>query len=166
SERHDARYDHRHGNCYRELPIELTRQAAEERNRDEHRAQHQNDGDDRAGHFFHGLDGGVARPLAFGRHDSFDVFQHHDRVVDHDADRQHQAEQGQEVYREAEHVHAGEGADDRNRNGDHRDDHRPHTLQEQKHHQYDQQDRLGESECYLLDRDFHETRGIERDVVA
>ena len=33
--------------------------------------------------------------MPFFVHDAFDVFQHHDGVVHHDADGQHHAEQGQ-----------------------------------------------------------------------
>ena len=36
------------------------------------------------------------------RHEPFDVFQHHDRVIDDNADGEHQAEQGQVVKREAQ----------------------------------------------------------------
>ncbi len=62
--------------------------------RHEHRAQHQRDGDDRAGDFPHRLLGRVARGKS-GLDVALDVLHHHDGVVDHDADGQHQAEQRQ-----------------------------------------------------------------------
>ena len=49
----------------------------------------------------HGLVRRVARRHAL-RDVALDVLDDDDRVVDHDADRQHQAEQGQRVEREAE----------------------------------------------------------------
>ena len=65
-----------------------------------------------AGDLLHGLDGGVARRQAV-----FDMvldgLDHHDRVVDDDADRQHQPEQREIVQAEADGRHHGERADDR-----------------------------------------------------
>ena len=52
------------------------------------------------------------RILAFF-HVAEDVFQHDDRVVDHQADRQGQRHQRQIVEAIAEHVDDGEGADQR-----------------------------------------------------
>ena len=53
-----------------------------------------------------------------------DVLHHHDRVVDHQADREHDREQRQQVDREAGHQHQEDRADERDRNRDDRDDHR------------------------------------------
>ena len=52
--------------------------------------------------WLHRLARGFLRREALLGHDAFDVLDHHDRVVDHDADRQHHAEQTQLVDREAE----------------------------------------------------------------
>ena len=46
---------------------------------------------------------------------ALDVLHHDDGVVHHDADGEHQAEQGQIVEREAERREHGEGADQRHR---------------------------------------------------
>ncbi len=51
---------------------------------------------------------------------ALDVLHHHDGVVDHDADGEHQPEQGQVVQREAEGRHGGEGAHQRDGDRDHR----------------------------------------------
>ena len=68
----------------------------------EHRHQHQRDGDDRPGHLVHRLD----RRLLGGSPSCSmwcdGVLDDHDGVVDHDADGQHQAEQREQVDREAE----------------------------------------------------------------
>ncbi|MNI33592.1 hypothetical protein D3C73_875500 [compost metagenome] len=73
--------------------------------------------------------GGFARgqPLA---NISFDVLDHDDGVIDDDADRQHQGEQRQGVDRIAQRQQDGEGADEGDGNGQHRDDGRTPGLQE------------------------------------
>ena len=61
--------------------------------------QPEGDRHDRRRDFLHGPEGGVARRQA--RLDpAIDVFHHDDRVVDHDADRQHQPEEREIVQRE------------------------------------------------------------------
>jgi hypothetical protein len=79
---------------------------------------------------------GACRPRC-----ALDVLDHDDRVVDHDADRQHQAEQGQHIDREAQQPQHREGADDRHRHGEQRDDRGAPGLQEQHDDQHDQQPR-------------------------
>src|SRR6478752_617429 len=71
-----------------------------------------------------------------------DVLHHHDGVVDHDAYRQHEAEQRQIVDRETERRHHGEGSDQRYRDGDDRYDRGPPALQEYQHDDDDEQHRL------------------------
>ena len=77
-----------------------------------------------------------------------DAFHDDDGIVDDDADREHDGEQGGEVDREAERRHGGEGADDGDRNGGGRHQHRPPVLQE---HQDDDQDQ----DAGLDQRDIH-----------
>ncbi len=130
------RRDHRrNGDGQRELLVELPSEAGNECGRDEHRAQHQRRGDDRPGHFLHGLTGRFLRRLAEADV-ALDVFHHDDGVVHHDADGQHQAEQRQRVERETEQVHDREGADQRHRHGGQRNDRGAPGLQEQDHHQH------------------------------
>ena len=71
-----------------------------------------------------------------------DVLDHDDRVIDQQADREHQPEQGQRVDREAERVEHREGAEQHDRNGDDRDQRRAPALQEDEHHEDDEDDRL------------------------
>ena len=75
-----------------------------------------------------------------------------DGVIDHDADGQHQAEQRQVVQAEAQGGHDGEGADDGDRHGDQRNEGRPPVLQEQQHHQGDQNDGVAQRLDHLADR--------------
>ena len=68
-----------------------------------------------------------------------------DRVVDDDADGQHQAEQREIVQAEADHGHhGGERADDGHRHGDQRNDRRPPALQEHQHHDRHENDRVAQ----------------------
>ena len=95
-------------------------------------------------------------------HDAFDVLEHDDRIVDHDADRQHHAEQSQRVDRVAEHRQAGEGADQRNRNRDDRNQRGTPALQEQVHHQENEDHRHRQRQHHFVDRDFDEARRVVR----
>src|SRR5690606_18537695 len=60
-------------------------------------------------------------------------FHHHDGIVDHDADRQHQGEHGQDVNRKPEQIEEEKSTDKRNGDGDCGYDRRPEILQENKH---------------------------------
>ena len=57
----DGADERRGGDRQGELPVHLPGDAAQERRRQEHGHQHQRDGDDRAGHLAHGLDGRGSR---------------------------------------------------------------------------------------------------------
>ena len=127
----------RHG----ELLVELPGDAAEEGERHEHRREHQRDRDDRARDLAHRLVRRLARRHAV-LDVPLDVLDDDDRVVHHDADREHQAEQRQHVDREAEQPQHGERADDRHRHRDQRDQRRAPGLQEQHHHDDHEQDGL------------------------
>ena len=81
----------------------------------------------------HRLDGGL-----LGWQSSFDVVRavlhNDDGIVHHDADGQNQCKQGHQVYGETEGRHGNESADDGDRDGRGRNQHRPEVLQEQKNH--------------------------------
>ena len=61
-----------------------------------------------------------------------DVLDHDDGIVDHEADGQHQRQQGQQIDRESERQHDGQRADQRQRNGDHGNQHRARRSQERE----------------------------------
>ena len=65
---------------------------------------------------------------------ALDVLDHHDRVVDHDADRDHQRQQRHGVGGVADHQHHREGADDRHRHGHEGNQRRAQLAEEQEHH--------------------------------
>ena len=85
------------------------------------------------------------------RHALLDVvggaLDHHDGVVDHDADRQHDGEQGREIDGEAERRHGGEGADDGDRHGGRRHQHGAPVLQEHQDDDEHQDRRLDTASC-------------------
>ena len=127
----ERRDDRRRSNRERELAKELPGDPGDEGARDKHGRQYQSNRDHRRRNLVHGPDRGGARP-----HPLFDVmldrFDDDDRVVDHDPDRQHQAEQGQVIDAEAHRQHDGERTDDRHRHGDQGNHRRPPVLQEQE----------------------------------
>ena len=150
---------HGHGDRDRELLIEAALNARHEADRHEHRGQNQRDRDDRAGHLLHRCQGRLARAHAF-----LDVplhrFDDDDRIVDDQADREHEPEQRQRVDREAEQRKHRERADERHRHRERRDEGRAPVLQEHEDDQDDERER-----CYQRLRDlFHPLRHGQRVV--
>ena len=161
----DGADDRRGGDGHGELAVELAGDPAHERHGDEDGHQHQGDPDDRAGHLRHRLD----RRLA-GRHPLLDVvggvLDDDDRVVDHDADGQHQAEERQQVHGVAQRGQRGEGADDRHRDGRRRDQDAAPVLQEDQDDDEHQHAGLDQRLVDLVDRLLDEERGVEGDLVG
>ena len=147
-----------------ELAIELAGEAAQEGDGNEHRGEHQRDRDDGPADLVHGLEGGIARREARGDV-ALDVLDHDDGVIDHDADGQHQPEQRQRVDGKASQVQHGEGAHNGHRHGGQRNDGGAPVLQEQHHHQHDQDQRLDQRLDDGLDRVAHEVGRVVDDVV-
>ena len=87
---------------------------------------------DRPGHLLHRLDRRFLR-----LHAVLDVVHHRldddDRVVDDDADGEHEAQQREHVDREAEQREEHERADERHRHGQQRNQRRAPVLQEDEH---------------------------------
>ena len=158
-QRVERRDDRRSGDRQRELSEELADDPRHERAGDEHGREHQADRDHRPGHFLHRPDGRVPRlhPLFNVMLDGLDD---HDRVIDHDPDRQHQTEEREVVEREPQRGHHREGADDRHRHGHQRNHRRPPVLKEQQHDDGDENDRLAEGLEHLVDRFADERRGV------
>ncbi len=89
-----------------------------------------------------------------------------DRVVHHDADREHHAEERQRVEREAEREHHGERADQRDRHRDERNDRRTPRLQEDHHDDDDEQNGFEERVHDRADRFTHVDRRVVDDLVV
>ena len=97
-QRVDGRNHHRDRNGNRELAEKLTGNARNERHRDEHRQQHQRNGDNRCRDLAHGKPRGLRRRdarvfLQLG----LDRLDHDDRIIDDDADSQHERQQRDSV---------------------------------------------------------------------
>ncbi len=73
-----------------------------------------------------------------------DGLHHDDGVIDHEADREHEAEKRERVDGEAEERKEREGADERNRHGAERDERRAPALQEKEDDQDHEHERLDE----------------------
>ena len=154
------RQNHRRNNGDRELPVDDADRAAEKRHRYEHRRQHGGDADQRTGDLVHRLACGfLGRELVF-LHDALDVFDHHDGVVDQQADRQHHGEHRQRVDRIAEDGEHAEGAEQHDRNGQCGNERRPKILQEDEHDDEDEHDRFEQRLDHVLDRQPDEGRGV------
>ena len=115
-------------------------------------------------HLVHGLSGRF-----LGLHPEldivFDSLYDNDRVVHHDADRQHQAEKRQVIERKPKCLHDRECSDQRDRDSQKRNDRRPPSLQEHQHHDQDQSNRFKKCVDDRLDRLFDELSRVVNDGV-
>ncbi len=166
-QRHEHRQHHRRDDGQRELSVDDACRSTEKGHRQEHRRQHQGDGDQRDLDFAHRLDRRVARthPRILVHH-ALDILDHDDRVVDQQADRQHQAEQGQGVDREAGDREDAEGTEQHDRHRDRRDERRTPALQEHEHHDDDEDDRLHQGPHHVFDRQLDEQRRVLREGIS
>ena len=145
----------------------LAADAGDEGHGNEHRQQDEGDGDDRAGNLGHGLLASLRHgQLGFLVDHPLDVLDDDDGVIDHDADGEHERQQGDGVGRIADGQHHGERADDRHRHGNQRDQRRPQLAEEQEHHQSHEDDCLDQRANDLFDRRGDEDRGVEEHGVG
>ncbi len=148
----------------RELRVDAPGQSGQERRRQEHRDQDQRDADDRREQRIHRRDRGV-----MAGHALFDIVRraldHDDGIVDHDADREHDRKQGRQIDGEAERGHRRERADDGDRHGGRRHQHRAPVLQEHQDHDQHQEAGLDQRLVDLVDRRVDELGGVEGRVV-
>ncbi len=162
----ERREENRDRQRHRELAVDPARGSGEERHRHEHRDQHQGDADDRSGDLAHRLARGFKRGETFLAHDTLDILDHDDGVIDQNPDRQHHAEQRQNVDRKAEQPQTQTRACKRNRHHQSRDQRRPPALQEQVHDEENQHHRLDQRLDHFVDRGLHERRGVVGDRPA
>ena len=93
-------------------------------------------------------------------HHPFDVFHHHDGVVDDDADRQHDREQRHGVGRIADGQQRDESADQADRHRERRDQGGANAAEEKKDHDDDEDEGLDQGFLHLVDRVGDEHRGV------
>ncbi|KAG1450766.1 hypothetical protein G6F57_016329 [Rhizopus arrhizus] len=128
-----------------EFAEERAHHAAGEQQRDEHRHQRGGDRDDGEADL-----AGPGQRRLHARHAlvevAHDVLDHHDRIVDHEADRDHQRQHAQVAQGEAHHVHHQRGTRQRQRHGHRGDQRRCQPAQEQRHgqHHHRQADQQGD----------------------
>ncbi|MNV04264.1 hypothetical protein D3C71_945550 [compost metagenome] len=137
-ERDERRQRHRGGQGDGQLAEQAAGIAFQEAHRQEHRNQHRSGGDDREGHLCGAALGGHQRRLT-QVDAALHVFHHHDGVIDHQADTQHQRQQGEQVDRETERVQRDERGHQAHRHGHGGNQRGAETAQEQPdHHQHQQ----------------------------
>ncbi len=144
---------------FREQPAHL---ALHEGDRHEHGDQHQRGRENGEADLARAAIGGDERRLAFFLDPAVDVLEHHDGVIDHEADRHDEGEQGEHVDRQAEGVEHAEGRDQADRHGHGRHHGGAQAAEEQEDHADDQRDGDGER---LLDF-FHRGRDEHRAVLG
>jgi hypothetical protein len=162
-ERDHARDPDRRGDRHAELAEQPPDVALDERDRQEHGHEHERGGDDREADLAAAVHRGEQRRLAF-LHASPDVLQHHDGVVHHQADREHEAEQDEDVDGIAEQRHHREGRDDADGDGQRGHERGADVPQEQVDDQ--QHEREGEAERleHLEHRRLDERGAVEVDA--
>ena len=153
--------NHRKGDRHRELLIHPPGGAGKKCDRQEHRDQHDADDDDGGEHLAHRVDRRVMRALAELAHMAFDVLNHDDRIVDHDACRENDAEERQRVDRVPEQLHERERADERHRDGDGGNQRAAPVLEEEEHHQDDEGNRFAERLQHFDNRLAHDDDVVE-----
>jgi len=89
-------YDSRDQYCYRDgngkLAIHDTGNTRQKRNRHEDGCQHQGGANQGAGQFAHGPASGVAGIKPFFLYETFNAFDDHNGVIDHDTDSQYESQ--------------------------------------------------------------------------
>ena len=157
----EHRQHHRKCNRQRELLIEPASHSGKERHRDEHRHQDQSDDNDGTEDLAHGIDGCPVRRLAILGHVPLDVLDHHNRIIHDDARGKYDTEQRQGIDRESEQLDEGEGANQRHGNRHRRNHGAAPVLQEDKHHEDDESNGLGQRLEHLGDRLAHHADVVE-----
>ena len=102
------------------------------------------------------------RRQAFFLHESLDVLDHHDGIIDQQTDCQHHAEHGQRIDGIAEGLQDPKRAQQHHGHRDGWDEGGSNALQEQQHHQEHQADGFEQCLHHLFDRGAYERRGVER----
>ena len=163
-EAHKQRHHHRKRHRQAETLHEAADHAA-------HEADRREDGDERQGGGHHGeanlvrrFDRRLHRRHALFFDEAEDVLQHHDRVVDDDADRERERQHGQHVEREAHVPDQREGGDDRGRNRDGGDHRRAEIAEEQPHHDGGENGADHQVFLHARDRRFDELRLVADDA--
>ena len=148
---HDAGDGYRAGQGEGELAKQRTGQPPLQADGQINRRQGDGHGDDRPDQFACAHQSRFQRRFPLAQM-PFDVLHHHDGVVDHQTDREHHRQYGQQVDGKTKGLHQEHGADQRNRYGHNRYQHRAERSQEQEDDYHDNQQRIPEGIEHLVDR--------------
>src|SRR3984957_1325678 len=160
-ERIERRNRNGKGDGQRELAKQNSSGTGEKCHRNENRYEHQRSRDHSAGHFAHGDRRGVVRLRNSFGDVALHVFDDHDGVVDHQAGGESQTEKRERIDGEAQNFNEGQSSNQRNRNGDGRNESAAPILQENKNHQHYQADGFEQSVQNVFDRFAHHTGGVK-----
>ena len=97
---------------------------------------------------------------------SFYVFDDDDRIVHHNPNRQHQPKQRQRIKRKAQRQHDRKRSNQRHRKRQQWNDGGAPRLQEDQHHNHDQDQRFDKRVTHSLNRFAHENRWVVDDFVV
>src|SRR5580700_9465198 len=137
--------------------------AAHQQQRNEDRDQRNADRYDGEADLARALDRRLQRRGA-GLEMAEDVFHHHDRVIDHEADGDGQRHQRKIVQAVTEEIDDGDGAEQRQRHRGARNERGVDAAQEQQDHQHDQRARQRQRELDVLDRSANGLGAIDDDI--
>ena len=149
----------------RELPVEHAHRACHHGYRHEYRRHHQRNRHDSPADLTHCFQSSFPGSQALFVHLGMHGLHHHDGVIHHNTDGQHQRKQCEQVDGEAEHVHKEEGAYQRYRHGQNRDEGRTEVLQEDENDNGYQDEGLDKRYQYLLHGGVQEARHVIGNVV-
>ena len=165
SERVERGDDGGDGDGEGKLFVELTGETDDEGGRNEDGREDKSDSDDGTADFSHGaLRGDVGLVAEFDV--ALDVFDNDDSVVHDDTDGENQAKERQGVQGEAERQHDGKRADERNREGEKRNDGSAPGLEKDEDDKNDEDERFDESVTDSANRFANEDGGIVGDGVV
>jgi hypothetical protein len=158
-QRYHGRNQDGHRQRHREFAEQPPDDAAHQQQRNQHRDQRNADRHDGEGDFARAFQRGGERFLALFDV-AGDVFEHHDGVVDDEADRDRQRHQRQIVEAVAHDPHQRAGTEQRQRHRDARDDRRPQAAQEDEDHHHHERDGQPKRELHILDGSADRLRAI------
>ena len=150
-ERHERGDQNRHAERDRKFAEKPPHDIAHEQQRNQHGDQRNGQRDDREADLLGSLQRRFERLVPF-LDEARDIFDHHDGVVDHEAGGNRERHQRKIVEAVAAQIHHAEGADDRQRHGDARDDRGRNAAQEKEHHHHDERDREHQFELHVFHR--------------
>src|SRR3569833_183949 len=163
---HKGRQEHRDGDGDGKLLIEATGDARYKAYRYEYRRQDEGDSHYGAGDILHGPLRGFFSRESLLIHVVLDRLHHHDGVIHHDTDGQHESEHGQGIDGKAQWYEEDECPDNGYGDGQHGDQGRSPALEEEEDHQYHQTKRFQQGVHHFTDGYLHHGYRFERHHVV